>query len=547
MKNKKLKTTQVGQGSSKKYVLLIALISIIVVIYLNSFNNSFVWDDKHLIENNQVIKSWNNFFYIFGTDFWTLTYTPNSGYYRPIITFSYMIDYTLWRLKPFGYHLTNTLFHTLNAILIFFIVLLIFKKQTLAFFGAMIFAAHPILTEAVTWIAGRTCIFVTFFYLFAFMLFLKNNLNKKKIGYKLGSCIFFAVALFSKETAITLPLILILSDYFFISKTDKNKFTSNFISRHSIFLIISGVYLLLRFITLGQVGTSQDFYADNLFLNFIMAFKIYASYLKLLLFPIYLNAEFNIGVAQSILESSLIISIIIILFLIVCAVKLANKSKEISFGIYWIFITLLPVSNIIPLGELVAERFLYLPSIGFCLILAKIISMIPHLRTKLLRPQQLKFISTLFFVVVIAGYSLRIIVRNKDWKDEITLFKKTIESSPNSARAHFNLGNAYYSKGLYKLAESELKQAVEIDYNYTLAHNNLGVLYGKKGFYEKATIEFEKAISSDPNFWEAYANLGGTYLKLEQKEKAISMFEKALKINPNNKIVEQILAKLKGH
>ena len=155
-------------------ILIFVIVCLSQFVYLNSLSNQFVYDDEFTIVTNYFVKTWNNFPLLFNSDYFKLSGELS---YRPVVTLSYFIDYTLWKLNPFGFHLTNTLLHTLNSVLLFFLLTRIFNCRTTSFIAALVFSCHPVLSEAVNAISYREDLLATTFFISSFILYIKASVT----------------------------------------------------------------------------------------------------------------------------------------------------------------------------------------------------------------------------------------------------------------------------------------------------------------------------------------------------------------------------------
>ena len=228
----------------RTYILFIILI--ILLIYSNSFSNEFVWDDEFLIIKNPAITSWNYAWIHFALDL----YHSFSNYYRPIQMISYMMDFSVWRLNPFGYHLTNVFLHICVSLSLFILLQLMTGDKRIAFIGTLFYALHPAHTAAVTYIAGRADSLTALFSLLSLILFhrhFKAQRNNTALRLYIGSLGLFLLAILSKEISIIFPVIILFYRLFFISDDEVEK-SRGIIKFHylSWFVIIVGVYAVLR-------------------------------------------------------------------------------------------------------------------------------------------------------------------------------------------------------------------------------------------------------------------------------------------------------------
>lgn len=339
-------------------------------------------------------------------------------------------------------------------------------------------------------------------------------------------------ALFSKEMAITLPALLILFSVF-----SNQKVWSGLVKRfkgiYIGYIVISLSYLIVRFTACNNPALKAVHQPGGFWVNTFTMIKIVASYIKLSFFPVNLNADYVVPLVTYPREGSFILSVtflisIFIIFAIVC------KMRHIfAFWMAWFFITLLPVMNILPIGNVMAERYLYIPVMGFCVAKGILIYRITD-RTLSPRAIPLRRIVQLVLVTfMIGGYGFSIIGKNANWRDELTLWTKTIVRSPNSYRAHCNLGNVYMESGLTEKAQGEYQTALRINPADANVHTNLGNVYSKQGLINKAFEEYNEAIQLDRNYAQPHNNLGNIYFNQGSIDKAKQEYEEALRINPD--------------
>lgn len=534
-------------------ILQILLISALAVIaFLNSLDNGFVYDDVFTITNNYFIRDWGNFSALFSNDYFN---SSGEVTYRPVVTLSYFIDYSIWNLNPLGFHLTNILLHGICAILVYILLSIIVRNSTVPFLTAILFASHPIVTEAVNGISYREDLLAAVFFLASLLLFIQltfRNPQSKISNYRYPLSLFsYLLALCSKEMAITLPFLIFLFDWVF-SGTDK-------IKKHAIkfylgFILVSGFYLFLRFIWFHNPAEKQLTYPGNSFLvNLLTMPKILGSYITLLFFPISFNADYIVPHTKNPIAATFICSIALLGAIGVITYRLYSESRRLFFFTLWFFITLLPTMNIIPIANIMAERYLYLPSVGFCMVLSCILlgiwkqvltlisredgsltfstSHLPDLSNSnsLRMPSVL---ITCLIVIPVILYSLTAIKRNKSWRDPLTFWSKTIEASPDSSRAHNNLGMIYLHEDKTDLAILEFQAAiaVEPDPEY---HHNLGMAYQKKGMREEALVEYRHVLAINPDSALTHNNMGNILIDKGYLDEGISKFKEAIQLKPN--------------
>lgn len=520
--------------AKKQYNYLPILLIIITgfIVYFNSFSNQFVWDDEFLIKKNFLIKGWGYAKNIFSTHLFYGCGQP--GYfYRPIQSLTLLADYSIWHLNPFGYHLTNTLLHIFNAILVYFLTNKLFATNKIAIFAGLLFVVHPIYTEAVTYISGRADVLSTFFALISLFLLISFIKTRRWAIYFL-SILGFILALLSKENMIIFPLIILLYLILF-ANSQKNR---NIFIPITPFVLISCIYAALRLTILYP--TANYITGTNLYFTqkLLLACKVFTKYLALYIAPLHLHMERNISIPKSIFEPSILLSIIIILSVIKSFKRLYRVNKGVTFCIFWFFIFFIPISNMFQLNARMADHWLYTPSIGLAVLVGVCFD-------KLSQRYSEKII-LIFAIFVLGIYSIRTMAQNTYWKDEITIYKKTLYYNPDSHVAHYNLGTTYKEKNMLKEAQIELAKAIQLKLDYIEAYNNLGNVYLLQNYPDKAILCFKKAVSISPQIFEPYYNLGNAYYQKGDYEKTITNFQKALALEKNKPDIHYNLAMVYG-
>ena len=507
-------------------VIIFLIISLGLIVYSNSLGNDFVWDDKSFVVQNGLIKNLR---------FTPLYFLSSSALakgglaeenYRPFLPLTYAIDYSFWKLNPLGYHITNLLFHIANALLLFYFVFLITKKKAVALFSSLFFLTHPVQTEAVTWISGRADVLFLFFYLTSLIFYVLYR-NKEKLFFYFLSIFLFLCSLLSKEMAATLPLMLIIFDYFYGKKEKIYKR----IIRYSAFFLILELYVFLRFNIIGKLAQT-DYWTGQMYTTMLTMLKGFVYYIKILFFPLNLCVDYlTFPMSFSAREPAVFLSIAVITIFLLVALFFAKRQRLISFSILWFFITLLPVSNLIPIKILIAERFLYLPSIGYCIAIALAIVLLSD------RFRKKPVISYSVFsigVFLVISYSHLTLARNVEWSDEIILWQKTVEQYPDNSRARHNLAVAYVRRANnLDAAYLEVKKALEIAPEYPMARMMLAGYYAQNKKYDDAIREARRVLRDDPEFLQAYQMVGSIYAIQDEYELAFAEYRKALAKDPD--------------
>jgi len=495
--------------NTKPAILLILLFT--PMIYINSLLNGFVYDDSDLVVHNSWIRSVSGLSKIFNPFGRSNILRP----YRPMREASYTADYAVWRLSPFGFHLTNILLHTFNAILLFIILIILTRNRVFALFSAILFAAHPAATESVSWISGRKELLCLLFTLLAFIAFHRFISSTKVNPLLLAiSLLLYMASILSKETGLALFFIFVLTPFFY-DKYEKKRIVYSTILYFFIFSI-----LLFFFIYIGGGGIIRPEIAAGFFLRFLLSATIFFRYLFLLFVPYNLNVEHYYPLADSVTFLH-----IFFFYLLLCLIFLAwryrKKLPNISFGFLWILVFLVPALNLIPLSNIMAERFLYLPLIGFAICIG---SFLEHFSRR-----NLKSAISVFFAIT-ALYSCRTFIRNYDWKDNFTLWSKAVSQTPESPRAIFNLAREHLLRDELEKAEilfNRFNSMVPAD---TDAYNYLGIIQLKKGDFSRAEKMFRQSLEYNPANIESRVNLGNMYFNMKDMDKAEKEYKQALVI-----------------
>jgi protein O-mannosyl-transferase len=527
----------------KKRFFIIILIIFGISVYFNSLNNGFVYDDITIITENYFL---NNFTKAL-PDFFSKNYfaIAKETTYRPVGTLTYFLNYKIWGLNPFGYHLSSVFLHIINILLLFYLLNKLFGEKNISFLVSLIYMLHPVLTEAVNGVTFNEDILTTMFFLLSFIFYVKINENKKSgTFYFFFSLFFFFMALISKEIAITLPVIILLyevllkdgfsSDNIFKVKSIINDSLSVIIKKRLYYLgfaVVSIIYLYILFVAMKSPDKPEvsSYGSDGLFLRIVYLPYNLFSYIKISCFPFNLCLEHDFHYPSGFFSMENIISYLVVIGVILFSKYIYRYSKKIFFGIWFYIITLLPVLNIIPIYKPVADRILYLPMIGFCLVLGGILTEIFD-RLKI-ENKRLKFgIRAVIIVLILFGYSYLTVTRNVVWKDELTLWGDVVKKNPRYAYGYGELGLAYLDKKMYVEAEYNIRKAIEIDKNALKPYVNLSLLLIEKDRLDDALETINKALEINPDYILGLKKLALIYGIKEQNKEAEDVYKKIIRL-----------------
>jgi tetratricopeptide (TPR) repeat protein len=552
-------------------VFIVLLVSL--ATYFNALSCDFVYDDIDQIVNNLWIRNMRNIATIFSGSVWS--FQPDLGasnYYRPLMYVVYMLDYHLFGMKPWGFHLVNVLFHCGVSVLIYIIAARLIGRPAVTspslksvtplcfplnlrgdeggvrvgaegggvklrggwagvllsppFIAAVLFASHPIHTEAVTWIAGLPDVAFAFFYLLSFYLYIVFRDGRKRVY--LLSILSFAAATLFKEPALTLPVLLIAYDWL-LGKFDNNMLKG--IKTYGPYIVVSCGYLFMRYHALRGFAPKESFGNLSSYQLVINVFPLFSEYLESLLWPFNLNLWHTFHPISSLLEAPGMISILVVVIFLGAAAAAYRKNKVIVFSLILMVVPLLPVFYIKAISwKPFAERYLYLPSVGYALLLAVFF---PSAAEKLRLKRAARGI-TIAFIILWGAYTVGTITRNNVWQNSFNLWSNTVRKSPGIADAHIGLGDAYSSRGLIDMAIEQYRIASSLKPDYAKAHNNLGIAYSKKGLTDMAIEQYQIALSLKPDYAKARNNLGIAYSTKGLTDLAIEQYRMALSLEQDN-------------
>jgi tetratricopeptide (TPR) repeat protein len=545
-------------------VSLIAVLGIIA--YSNSFHVPFVFDDEDSITGNPVIRDMGNFL-LNGTGY---SYNPR----RFVGYLTFALNYEWGGLDVTGYHIVNLAIHIINALLVYGLMVLTFKTPMmkgsalaprsgiLAFFTAALFTVHPVQTEAVTYVVQRLASLAALFYSASLCLYIRFRLIQESSegpvwrGYVLYglSLVSAVMAMKTKEIAFTLPLIVVVYELIFFGVGDMRRRVL-----WALPLLATAAIIPLSMLNLGkplgevlsdvsQVTVLQSSLSRWEYL--MTEFRVIVTYIRLLFLPVGQNLDYDYTVYQSLFDPQVAVSFLFLLGLFVLAIVLLRRAHRggdaslriISFGIVWFFVTLSVESSIIPIVDVIFEHRLYLPSVGFFMVLVPVVFLLMRKKTIKAMPA-----AAALFTVVIMTLAGATYARNMVWQSGISIWEDVVAKSPMNARGYNSLGTEFAKLKLYDKAMEEIQIAVRLQPDYIEAHNNLGVVYQALNMLDKAMGESEFAISRDPYFAKAYFNLAVIYYRMGRLDLAQKELMAGLSIKPDEEKARQLLEIISHH
>lgn len=535
--------------------------------YSNSLRGEFVYDDDFLISSNASIRQFD-VIKIFSQDIVESHF--ERPFYRPVQSITYAIDHLFWGLKPLGYHLTNTFIHILNAILIYVLLCNFTSNKMVPYVSSLLFVCHPIHTQAVSYISGRADILLTFFFLLSFITLLEYRRSGASLFLVL-SVIFYIFSLLSKEAAVIIPLVFISYEIIYRNEpaTRVNK------RIYAPFLMILATYSLIRF---NHLLAMERFNIVGAVLStrILTMSKATMVYLFSLIMPVGLHMRRSLPFSSSFFEIRTFSSSAVIIALICAAFFLRKNKKHISFFIFYFFLMLIPVSNLFQINAILAEHWLYMPSIAYFFIFAYFLYGLSMHFFK----NSFKTAMVIAVFIFIMPYSFITIKQNTYWRDNESLYKHILYYEPFDAGSRLNLGLYYMRKGRFEDAIKEEKKVLALHpdavyayhciayiyYNWgkmdeaekyfkiglstypdDKSHNYLGKIYEMRdGNDLAAENEYRKAMDVNPHSARSYINLAGLRLKENNLDGALQILKKAIKLCGPNPYGHSLIAVIYG-
>jgi tetratricopeptide (TPR) repeat protein len=476
----------------KKGFIALALCLPAVLAYSNSFGAGFTLDNGAIILGNPVIQTATstNVGLIFEHTYWWPS--SQTGLYRPITTLSYLFNYAVLgnRDDPFGYHVINLFLHCINVLLVYLLARRFIQGAWLAELIAMAWAVHPVLTESVTNIVGRADLFAGTAILGGILLYLKTKETAgwTRVGYFAGLLVITTVGVFSKENAVALLGVVILYEATFWKEKGNLRAAAWGCLAIAIpigCLVFQRSRLLARFPSQHILFLENPLIGARFIQQKVAAIGVMARYVWKLAWPAILSADYSYN--QISLASGTVrdwIGLGVIGAILAIAVVLFRRNKTAFFFMGFAFIVFVPTSNLLfNIGTIMAERFLYLPAIGFTVCVALLIH-------KLAARAGIQGVALIAMALIIGAWGIRTFVRNKDWRDDSSLAIASVKTSPESYKTHMALALCYYNKGPNQnidaaIAESEKSLAilkdVPDDENVIWPYLNASLDYRMKG------------------------------------------------------------------
>ncbi|GEM_PF-441867 len=517
-----------------------------LAIYAQTFDDPFHFDDAVTIVNNKAVHYLPD---------WPATFKAICEFQpsRFVTNLTFALNYYVHAFDVFGYHLINLLVHLIAACLVWWLgeLLLVVQERTkdkpsnhrknknipvetsplahVPFLAALVFLAHPVNTQAVTYISQRYESLAALFYVASVCLYIRGRMAGKKqaLPFFVSATVCGLLAMFSKETAITLPLMIVFIEYFWFRREIDPK------QGHgprwgwvvalclASLVVIPAVFRFNYTQILFAERPSQSHPGDVLTFPtyFLTQFRVLMTFARLLFVPVGLNLDYDFPMSHTLFEPETFLGFLFVVGFLVLAWRARRPYPILAFAILWFFITL--SANFIPRTHVIFEHKLYLAATGA----------IPALSLWLFRFFKNRRALTVGFMVVIAIFSCLAFMRNKVWDTDVGLWQDVIQKSPHKARVYLGLGAAYATAGELDSALKYLTQAATM-MSDPHPYNNRGMVYVRKKQDDLALEDFNKTIAINPAFVDGYVNRGELLARRKHYHEALADFNKAIEFGP---------------
>jgi protein O-mannosyl-transferase len=511
-------------------VLIGLLILLAVLCYGNSLFNGFVYDDEQQILQNPYVKSWHYLPQIFSTTVWSFVGAAGTtNYYRPLMTFTFLALWQIFKDLPFGFHLFNVTLNAAVVVLVFVAGRQLFQDRRVGWIAAALFAIHPVHTEVVDWIAAVPELEVTLFVLLTFWLF--TQLDKASWKLHLATVASFALAVLCKEPALMFAPLAIAFEHF-VRPDNRDTSLVTKLRRYTPLCAVGAAYLLLRVALFGKLAPVLQHPKLTWPQAIYSGFALVAGYTKYLFWPAPLSAFHVFHPSVSPWEMPVILGIFVVLISIALIVYLSKRVPAAAFCIFWMGVTIAPVLNARWMATNVfTERYLYLPSVGFCWLVAWYAVRLwdRSSASPVAWPRKLLVAAAAVIAVLSVSSVAR---RNRIWRDDMTLYSRTLQTNSDAAIIRSNLAGFYFENGDLARAEQEWVAALAEKPDNVVTMNALGELYTQQGRYAEAENMLKRAINDKPLYGSPHYNYGILLQKTGRMPEALTELGRAVNLSP---------------
>lgn len=497
---------------------VVAIVLLALLPYAGAMNNGFVWDDHPVIVNNTQIHRLLPLQRFFSGE------GPIKQ--RPLMSLSLALDYRLWGPNPLGFHLTNLLLHALACLGVFSLALRLLPTVRAAFWAGLLFAVHPVHTEAVAVLLGRSDLLASGACLWGFLCYdlARRRAERMAVLFYLLSLLLFAVACLSKETGVVLAGWVALYELFGLHSRPFSLWKTVLLLLP--FGLIAVFYLAFMFSLSGPAIVETGWWGGTFRSDLLMGFEVFWEYLRLLFFPFHLSPWYVISAPQGLWDSKLLLGMLAFLVILGVFIFAWRRRSLLGFLLGWYLVCYLPLANLIPInGSMMSERWLYAGSIAFCIGIAWAWE---GGRSRL-RPS-LRRGANLLGVLILLALSVRSVAAVSVWRTDFSLFGVILREHPRVSKAHLWLADSYNHVDSLRQAEKHYRIALALSPDNPEVHADLGILYDKQGRLQEAIREYQTALRLGGENALPRLNLGIVYEHLGRYQEALGEYQKVLSL-----------------
>jgi protein O-mannosyl-transferase len=533
--------------------LMIALVmSITMAAYIGTIKNKFVYDDRNQIVENNFIKSWRNAPSYFTGQVWQEIYPAFPGnYYRPVFLLWLLLNFKLFGLNAALWHLALALAHTAATLLVWKLARRLLKDDPAALIAALIFGLHPVHIEAVAWVSGATEPLLALMFIPSLLFYLNWRERYQTLSgdesttastsastangrgsiisakWLAASLAMFALAMLAKETALVLPLIIFFYEWIFGERGERLR---SGLKRAAPYFTLAIVYLAARGAALNGLGHQVTPLPAGVVLLTLPSVAWF--YIKLLIWPSGLSAFYDTPYITSGGLSNFLLPLIAVVAVGAALGWWGWRKKEIAFASILIALPILPLLNLTVFleGEIAHDRYLYLPSIGFSIIVAVAVRRIRFGSQQLLGQPAFQ---TFAVALIAVSLALMTSLQNGHWANNLLLFFRGAAVAPNNDIAKNNLANEMVERGLYDEAIKLYSEALARNPTYWRASYNLGFSYFKLGMREEAEKHLARATQINQLLADQSVHRAFTRMRLGSFDEAESEMRRAIESRPD--------------
>jgi tetratricopeptide (TPR) repeat protein len=551
--------------SSQRWILGLILAATFLA-FANTLANGFAYDDTTQILGNQDIRSFANLKTALTKEvwFWRVEQDkdpnkeagPTTPYYRPLFTVYLMTGWFLFGDWAPGWHLINVLMHMLAVTFVFLILKRITGDDKVTGIATLLFALHPLRVESVAWISGITDLFMALFFLPSFYCYMRYRDSGNK-NYLAGSVLLFLFAAFSKEPAVALPIFVGAYEMFIINQERplRERLMPSLMFP-ALFLMMSFTYFAMRYHALGFVLNDSSFTTYTPTQVVLTIPMVVCKYIGLLLWPLNLSIFHNTPMVNSPLDLRFILPLLAVAALAYGAWRVRG-SRAARFAVLWFAINLLPVLNLGAFGAdfLVQERYVYIPSIGFSLLVALALARVPLERWFSIGRRATAQVAVVAIIALLM--TAKTVAQNSVWKDDMTLWAHSAEVADDQPMSHFILGHKFINQQKMDKAIEELEKFNELRKDNVVVMHNLAAAHLLRYEYEytfdrahadrahidraialcNAGLNLQPAPSLTANMYDLLGKAYSYETPLKNLDRSIYFFQNALKMDPGNAVI----------